>query len=59
LCVSDDGVGPPSGPTRGAGLTGIGERVSALSGLWEIRGRDGGGTVVEVLLPDRMLGRPG
>ena len=57
LCVSDDGVGPPSGPTRGAGLTGIGERVSALSGVWEIRSRDGGGTVVEVLLPDRVTGR--
>ena len=55
--VSDDGVGPPSGPTRGAGLTGIGERVSALSGEWDIRERPGGGTVVDVLLPDRAAGR--
>jgi signal transduction histidine kinase len=49
--VSDDGVGPPELPTRGAGLKGIGERVTALAGVWAVSERPGGGTMIDVFLP--------
>lgn len=51
LRVSDDGVGPPRTPTSGSGLLGIGERVSACGGSWELSQRPGGGTVVQANLP--------
>jgi signal transduction histidine kinase len=51
LQVSDNGVGPPNAATRGSGLLGIEERVSALDGLWSINERPGGGTVIDVYLP--------
>ncbi|MBQ1013832.1 sensor histidine kinase [Micromonospora sp. M51] len=51
LRVSDDGVGPPRTPTSGSGLLGIGERVSAYGGSWELGQRPGGGTVVQANLP--------
>jgi signal transduction histidine kinase len=53
LRISDDGVGAADRPHRGAGLTGIDERVRAISGTWSITERPGGGTVVDVLLPQR------
>jgi signal transduction histidine kinase len=49
--VSDDGIGPPTAPVRGAGLVGIGERVAGLGGTWQVGGRPGGGTVVDVWVP--------
>ncbi|WP_460831679.1 sensor histidine kinase [Nocardioides hungaricus] len=53
LRVSDDGVGPPQEVTRGSGLVGIEERVTALAGIWSISRRPGGGTIVDVYLPVR------
>lgn len=49
--VSDDGVGVPAVPSRGAGLVGIEERVAARGGSVELVERLGGGTVVDVVLP--------
>ncbi|MGC4870086.1 sensor histidine kinase [Micromonospora sp. DT53] len=51
LRVSDDGIGPPRTPTSGSGLLGIGERVSAHGGSWELSQRPGGGTMVQANLP--------
>ncbi|MEU7975424.1 sensor histidine kinase [Micromonospora sp. NPDC049089] len=51
LRVSDDGIGPPRAATSGSGLLGIGERVSARGGSWELSQRPGGGTVVQANLP--------
>lgn len=51
LRVSDDGVGPPAGTEGGSGLVGIGERVAAVKGSWDISERPGGGTMVEAYIP--------
>lgn len=51
LRISDDGVGAPPTPARGSGLLGIHERVAARKGHWELNGRPGGGTMVDVTLP--------
>ncbi|WP_147458856.1 sensor histidine kinase [Micromonospora sp. BL4] len=51
LRVSDDGIGPPRAPTRGSGLLGIEERVSARGGSWKLSQRPGGGTMLEADLP--------
>lgn len=51
LRVSDDGIGPPSAAEHGSGLLGIQERVSAVGGSWELSGRPGGGTMLDVSLP--------
>ncbi|MGZ5400091.1 MAG: sensor histidine kinase [Nocardioides sp.] len=51
--VSDDGVGPPALSSRGSGLIGIGERVAGLGGVWAVSERPGGGTMIDVFLPDR------
>lgn len=51
LRITDDGVGPPEQPGRGAGLVGINERVVARGGVWELAPRLGGGSIVDVLLP--------
>ncbi|WP_159537637.1 sensor histidine kinase [Aeromicrobium sp. 9AM] len=53
--VTDNGVGPPSTldpvARRGSGLIGIRERVAAQAGSWELAGRLGGSTVIDVVLP--------
>ncbi|MEV4617632.1 sensor histidine kinase [Asanoa sp. NPDC049573] len=51
LRVSDDGIGPARPPGRGSGLIGIGERVRACGGGWQIGERAGGGTVLQADLP--------
>ena len=51
LRVSDDGIGPPSAADHGSGLVGIQERVTAVGGTWELSGRPGGGTMLDVSLP--------
>ena len=51
LRVSDDGVGPRAERTRGSGLLGIEERVTARGGSWELVERPGGGALLEVRLP--------
>ncbi|MET7949285.1 sensor histidine kinase [Micromonospora sp. NPDC005324] len=51
LRVSDDGIGMPRAPTSGSGLLGIGERVLAHGGSWELSQRPGGGTMVQANLP--------
>jgi len=51
LRVSDDGVGPPSATEHGSGLLGIEERVTAVGGSWDLSGRPGGGTILDVSLP--------
>ncbi|GIF71624.1 hypothetical protein Asi02nite_11420 [Asanoa siamensis] len=51
LRVSDDGIGPARAPVRGSGLIGIGERVRACGGGWELVERAGGGTVLQADLP--------
>jgi two-component system sensor histidine kinase UhpB len=48
--ISDDGVGFPSGQPFGRGLTGMHERVRALSGTFEFK-REGGRTYVRCRLP--------
>jgi len=56
LRITDDGVGPPDQPDRGAGLLGINERVAARGGVWELAPRLGGGTIVDVLIPAARTG---
>ncbi|MEW2427870.1 histidine kinase [Micromonospora sp. NPDC047644] len=51
LRVSDDGIGLPHAPTNRSGLLGIGERVSARGGSWELSQRPGGGTMLQANLP--------
>jgi signal transduction histidine kinase len=56
LRVSDDGTGLPTRtegpePVGRSGLIGIGERVLALGGTWEITERPGGGTMLDVRVP--------
>ena len=48
--ISDDGVGPPADSVFGRGLTGMHERVRALSGTFEFR-REDGRTYVRCRLP--------
>ena len=48
--ISDDGVGPPADNLFGRGLTGMHERVRALSGTFEFR-REDGRTYVRCRLP--------
>ncbi|GAA0321100.1 GAF domain-containing protein [Actinoallomurus spadix] len=50
LRVEDDGVGIPEGGRR-SGLRNMAERAEALGGTFEIRPRDGGGTVLEWRVP--------
>jgi signal transduction histidine kinase len=51
LRVSDDGVGPPPAAEHGSGLLGIEERVGAVGGSWDLSGRPGGGSILDVSLP--------
>ncbi|HET8779511.1 MAG TPA: histidine kinase, partial [Agromyces sp.] len=48
--VRDDGLGGAD-MTAGAGLRGLGDRVSALGGRFDVGDRPGGGTVVRAELP--------
>ena len=48
--ISDDGVGFPSGQPFGRGLTGMHERVRALSGTFEFK-RENGRTYIRCRLP--------
>jgi signal transduction histidine kinase len=50
LEVCDDGSGGAS-MRRGTGLRGLGDRVTAIGGTFEVRSRPGEGTVVRVELP--------
>ncbi|MCO5999748.1 sensor histidine kinase [Actinoallomurus rhizosphaericola] len=50
LRVEDDGVGIPEDGRR-SGLRNMAERAQALGGAFEIRPRDGGGTVLEWRVP--------
>lgn len=57
ITVSDDGVGLPGGAPRDGAGTGFGlqtmrERAEAVGGTLAVLGRAGGGTVVEVRLPE-------
>ena len=62
--VSDDGAGLPAGwsmdKCNGLGLSVTRERIAGLypkdEGTFAIKGRDEGGTVVEILLPLRVMG---
>lgn len=45
VSVEDDGVGMPSGPPAGTGLSGLSDRVAALGGAFEVSGNGGGTTV--------------
>ena len=56
LRISDDGVGFPPGGGRvgGFGLTTMRERARAVGGELRIESRDGGGTDVEVVVPQRQ-----
>jgi signal transduction histidine kinase len=58
LTVADDGAGfdvaqalGRRGPTESVGLLGMQERARLLGGRLEVRAREGGGTVVEVVIP--------
>ena len=48
--VRDDGVGGAD-PTRGTGLVGLQDRLSALDGRLEVESPSGGGTVVRADIP--------
>jgi glucose-6-phosphate-specific signal transduction histidine kinase len=52
LSVRDDGVGIPAKLKSGFGLRGIGERVKALSGNWNIHQQQG--TTIIVNLPTKL-----
>jgi two-component sensor histidine kinase/CHASE3 domain sensor protein len=55
LCVEDDGCGMPpgaDGPHAGLGAVIIRQLVQQFNGETRYRPRDGGGTIVEVILPD-------
>lgn len=52
LSVSDDGIGIPAKLKSGFGLRGIGERVKALSGNWNIHQHEG--TRIIVNLPTKL-----
>ncbi len=62
--VSDDGTGLPAGwsleNSTGLGLSVTRERIAGMypngEGTFAIRGRDEGGTVVEIVLPLRVMG---
>jgi two-component system LytT family sensor kinase len=62
--VSDDGAGLPAGwsieNSTGLGLSVTRERIAGMypdgDGSFAIRGRDEGGTVVEIVLPLRVMG---
>lgn len=50
--VADDGIGvQKSAPSTGVGLIGIRERAGAHSGTMTLEPREGGGTVLSVVLP--------
>jgi two-component system sensor histidine kinase UhpB len=52
LTVTDNGVGlPPEAHSRGLGLLGMQERVSALGGHLSLNAQPGGGLRVQVVLP--------
>lgn len=51
LTVEDDGVGMAPRAAPGLGLTGIGERLSALGGNWRIVAAEPTGTRVEMSVP--------
>jgi signal transduction histidine kinase len=48
--VRDDGVGGAD-PSRGSGLNGLADRLSALDGRLEVESPSGGGTVVRADIP--------
>jgi signal transduction histidine kinase len=65
LQVSDDGTGLPQGMTTEMlelqghmGLAGMRERITALGGRVSIRGKDGRGALLEVLVPATDGGLP-
>jgi signal transduction histidine kinase len=53
LTVEDDGVGPllPGTPTEGRGLVNLTTRAGRLGGAFELRPRDGGGSVAVWRIP--------
>jgi signal transduction histidine kinase len=53
LTVADDGIGPPPEGTwtGGRGLTNLATRARRLGGSFELRPRDGGGSVAEWRIP--------
>ena len=51
VAVEDDGSGLPAQPRAGVGLASMRTRAAELGGTWTTRPREGGGTVVEVVLP--------
>ena len=51
VTVADDGAGDPGTGTPGHGLQGMRERVALLGGHLEAGNRDGGGFVVNAVLP--------
>ena len=58
LAVEDDGCGMPAGSGDGTfGLLGMRERVQMLGGGVELRSAPGGGTIVEVRLPNRKAAK--
>jgi signal transduction histidine kinase len=50
LSVRDDGVGGAD-PGRGSGLRGLGDRVHALGGTFELESRAGAGTEIRAAIP--------
>ena len=48
--VADDGVGGAD-PSRGTGLRGLADRISALGGRLEVDTRPEGGTMVRARIP--------
>jgi signal transduction histidine kinase len=50
IAVRDDGSGGVD-TTRGSGLSGLGDRVSALSGTLEIDSPAGAGTTIRARIP--------
>jgi signal transduction histidine kinase len=55
LTVTDDGGGFEPSEERGLGVLGMEERVTHLGGTFRMRSSPGAGTVVDVLLPIRLM----
>jgi signal transduction histidine kinase len=54
LRISDDGVGLQPARPGAMGLRGMRERARRIGGVLDVRSREGGGTVVEVVVGERM-----
>lgn len=51
VCITDDGVGPPGGPTAGRGLPNLARRAAELGGAFRLEAGAAGGSVATWTVP--------